>query len=82
MSSGRTSRASACGEQRVDAAIAGELRPVEMRMADLVVQRRPQRAVGEAAIEFVVVAARQIDGVERDRPDGAFDVCCRRRRRR
>ena len=46
-------------EQRVHPAIAGELRPIEMRVADLIVQRRPQRAVGEAAIELVVVAPRQ-----------------------
>ena len=44
-------------EQRVHAAIAVELRPVEMRVIDLIVQRRPQRAVGEATIVFIIVAA-------------------------
>ena len=44
-------------EQRVHPAIAVELRPVEVRMTDLIVQRRPQRSVGEAAIEFVIVPA-------------------------
>ena len=61
-------------EQRVHPAISGELRPVEVRVADLIVQRRPQRAVGEAAVERVVVAAGQIDRIERDRADRALDM--------
>ena len=62
------------GEQVVHPAIAVELRPVELRVADLVVQRRPQRAIGEAAIELIVVAARQVEREQRDRADGAFQV--------
>jgi hypothetical protein len=60
------------GEQFVHTAITGELGPVEMRMADLIMQRRPQRSVGEAAIELVVVAAHEIDGEQRDRPHRPF----------
>ena len=69
---GLDDRLQGVGKQLVDAAVAGELRPFELAQADLVVQHRPQRAVGEAAVEFVVVAAGQIDGDQGDRPDGMF----------
>src|SRR4051812_20916435 len=41
-------RRQCAGEQIVDPAVAGEFLPLETTKADLVVQRRPQRAVGEA----------------------------------
>ena len=69
------------GEQLVDAAVAGELRPLELAQADLVVQHRPQRAIGEAAVELVVVAPRQVDGDDGDRSHRAFGGCRRRWRR-
>jgi hypothetical protein len=62
------------GEQVVDPAVAVEFRPLETAEADLVVQHRPQRAVGEAAVEFVVVLPGQVDGEQGDRPDGAFGL--------
>ena len=69
---GAHQRRQAGGEQVVDPAVALEFRPLEMPQADLIVQHRPQRAVGEAAVEFVVVLPRQIDREQRDRPDIAF----------
>ncbi len=62
---------------RVHPAIGPKVSPVEMRVADLIVQRRPQRTVGEAAIEPVVVGSRKIDRVERDCPSGPFHMCRR-----
>src|SRR5579863_7535206 len=67
------------GEERIDPAVAGELLPREMRVADLVVEGGPQRAVGEAAIVFVIVAAAEVYRTESDRPYGAFDMCWRGR---
>ena len=69
---GTKQRGQRCGEKVVDPPISRELRPLEMAEADLIVQHRPQRVVGEAAIVLVVVLARQIDGEQRDRPDIAF----------
>ena len=53
-------------EQRVHPPIAVELRPVEVGMVDLIVQRRPQRAVGKAPVELVIVRVGQIDRVKCD----------------
>ena len=69
---GLDDRLQGIGKQLVDAAVAGELRPFELAQADLVVQHGPERAVGETAVEFVVVAAGQVDSDQGDRPDGMF----------
>ena len=64
-------------EQLIHPPVAGELVPVEPRQPDLVVQHRPQRAVGEASVELVVVAPRQVH-----REHGDRSHCARGMRRR
>ncbi len=58
------------GEQAVDAQIAGQMLAVVIDQVRSIVQQRPQRAVGEAVIEFVVIAAREIHGGVLDRAIG------------
>ncbi len=60
------------GEQVVHPAVSLKLAPLEAAKADLVVQDGPEGAVGEAAVEFVVVPPGQVDGEQGYRSDGAL----------
>ena len=50
------------GEEFVDAKIAAEIAAREFGKVEPVMQDRPQHAVGEAVVEFLVVFLAQIDG--------------------
>ncbi len=50
------------GEEFVDAEITAEIAPREFGEIEPVMQNRPQHAVGEAVVEFLVVILAQIDG--------------------
>ena len=62
MSSGLSSASQAFGEKFVDAEIAAEIAAREFGKVEPVMQNRPQHAVGEAVVEFLVVVLAQIDG--------------------
>ena len=62
MSSGLQQLFQIAGEIFVDAEIAGEIAAREFREIEPVMQDRPQHAVGEAVVVFLVVVLAQIDG--------------------
>ena len=64
------------GEILIDPEIAAEIAPGEFGKIEPVMQDRPQHAVGEAVVEFLLVVLAQVDGrvsdvVVRDGLDGA-----------
>ena len=61
MSSGREQLLQIAREEFVDAEIAAEIAAREFGEIEPVMQDRPQHAVGEAVVEFLVVVLAQID---------------------
>src|SRR5262245_7026778 len=69
------------GEEVVDAQIAAQIATGEFCAVDLVVENRPQHAIGEAVVVFLVIFLGEVaddvsDLVARDRP--GFDLGARR----